>query len=105
MTTKYNISRRQFLRGMRTEQQYHRDMVSRFKSAVFIALCVALYVAVIAWMQERDENDKVQPAINAAKQAEQKAYALLAHAMNKGSIINKNSGAVFFFDVSKQDGL
>lgn len=107
MTTKYNLKQREALRGMRTG----RDWIATIERALWIGLLLTAFATgwlIVPQLVERYVDERAANAVAAeerAQDAEAKAHKLLAHILNGRSLIDPDSGAVYFVQVSRQEGL
>lgn len=105
MTTKYKLKRHHALRGMRTGHEWQQNLIASVKAGGQIAFGLLLVLVVIGWMSERDLRDAEADAIANAQDREARAHKMLAHVLNGKSLIDNGTGAVFFVQVSRQEGL
>lgn len=105
MTTKHQLKRRAAMQGMRTGNDWRKSLIASAKAGGEIVVGLLLILAVLGWMTERDLRDAEADAITQAKADEAKAQKMLAHVLNGRSLIDHNTGTVFFVQVSRQEGL
>lgn len=107
MVTKYNLRRREALRGLRTG----RDWIEIVERALWVGLLATAFV--IGWLAlpqlvEQYADERAAQAIAAeerARSSEKEAHRILAHVLNGRTVRDKDTGAMLFVQVSKQEGL
>lgn len=107
MVTKYNLRRREALRGLRTG----RDWFGIVERAVWAFLAATIFV--IGWLAlpqlvEQYAEERAARAIAAeesARAAEKDAHRILAHVLNGRTVRDRDTGTMLFVQVSKQEGL
>lgn len=103
--TDYKLRTSQSWRGLRTKHERRQALIQSAKSAAFIIAGLFLLLSVHGWMVERDLADAERQAAKDAKHGQAQAYALVAHLMNGRTVLDRETGDVFFFQVSTQRGL
>ena len=101
----YKLRTTQSWRGLHTKHDTIRQAIESAKSAAIIIVFLLGLLAVHGWMVERDLADVERQSALDAKQSKAKSERMVAHLMNGRSVIDTNSGDVFFFQVSRQEGL
>lgn len=105
MTTKYNLRRRDTLRGLRTRRDWLADTWRRARNSVEIVAGLLILLVTVGWMTERDLRDGDAARIEQAEAATARAHKMIAHVMSGRPVLERETGTVVFFQVSRQEGL
>lgn len=103
--TDYKLRTAQSWRGMRTKHERRKALIQSVKSAAFVIAGLLGLLSVHGWMVERDLAETERKAAKDAKHGQAQAYALVANLMNGRTVLDRETGDVFFFQVSTQRGL
>ena len=84
--TKYNISRRNIIKGMRTSHGMNNHVWSIIKEALVVVLALTIIVLLYGWLQEKDLADKVKSSLKS--DLEHKEMVLVGLLNHKGLFID-----------------